>query len=319
MAEIDENPQTISLDAINQIWIWSVVGTALSCAGFLFILVTFIGIPTLRRKVPCRMVMNLAVMDFILSLCGIVNSNAQKFDIEHHNLCVTLGVIRSYTGLASSLWILMFSITMYEFMFKDKYKLSFRSEVRNYIVCYILPIFPTFIPLFFDAYGNAGTYCWIKQGSNMLGTMIILQIPVTLIIMGVLLVYVTIACKLRHVVVSDSIWKLMLQFALYPIGLILCTLCSWLNRYYNQSFMGGSIVWISIVHVFVRQSQVLVNALIYGLNPTVRHQIKTALSKVTKSLRKKSQEEEVSYLSIQSTFISSALSQSLAKPENMDY
>lgn len=294
----------------DDIWNWSLYGSILSYVGFAFIFLTFICISNLRRRLPFRMLMNLAAMGMILTLTGILTTDAEEFNAHHHHLCVCVGFLRNFTANCTILWSLMFAKTMSDYMFKE---VRCNVELRNYALAYGIPFILSCIPLFMDIYGEATIYCWIHYSHTMSLSLdfVFFYLPVIAVMTTLFFYYIRMCLRLKSVTLSKEDRKLLLQFFFHPCSMFVSFIFPALNRFYNLPFKEGRILWMMKMHVFCLQSLVLVNALVFGMNKTVWRQI----GKVFKSLRclkSHTNADEPKYYSINSTFVTQSMQGNLA-------
>lgn len=305
-------------DVKSRIWAWSFAGSMLSYTSFIFILISFLCIRNLRRRLPFRMVMNLTAVDMIMTVSGTINVDAYHFDVEHHNLCVSIGFIRNFTALSSLLWTLMFALTLNEFIMKSSRSMLY-CEVRNYLVCYGVPFVISVVPWLLNLYGSAGLYCWLNQ-DEAISThvdLVFFYIPLVCVLIALAVCYTRMFWVLKDESLTKANQKLILQFALYPCGLLLCYFFAMLDRFYNLALRNGSVIWIIELHVFMMQSQTFVNGLIYGANKTVRTQVVKTISEMKCLQRsRESDGESSSYFSIKSTFVRLSQKEALTPQEN---
>lgn len=111
---------------------------------------------------PQRMVLYLNITLLLNSLVTCMNSISYK---ESQNLpiyCLVTGLLDEYTSLCILLAVTCFTVNIFvQVMFN--YKTGPIAEALYVLFIFGLPIIPSMIPIYFNAYGFSGAWCWIKE------------------------------------------------------------------------------------------------------------------------------------------------------------
>jgi hypothetical protein len=181
-----------------------------------------------------------------------------------------------------------------------------RSFLKYTILSWLSPLIFAAVPLFLNAYGPSNLYCWI-QGQQLLLIIFLLYAPMGILLIMLVYFYCQIIRGLK-VDATDSETKAMLyELLFYPIGVILNYLVSAFDRFFNIG-LGWNILYIAYFHLFVKQAQGFINALVYGGSSKVRKAIKAAWKD-----RKRIAEEDAFYFK---AFAPGDLSQNLSYSSN---
>ena len=167
----------------DQYYVLKVVGlvsASLSSAGSFFILLTWLLFPTLRTF-PFKLIVFLSTSDFFASIANILSFGESAEDCNRQDQCAVLGFTLHFFLCASFMWIFAISCNMNlvlvrrvgnDILHYEKY-----YHVFTWGTCIVLSV----TPLFFNAYGDAGNYCWIKtEHERYLGTFVY-YIPLLLV------------------------------------------------------------------------------------------------------------------------------------------
>jgi len=259
------------------------IGTGLSLLGSMFIFWSYCVIKGLNRSPAFRMIFCLSITDFMVTINGIVNLNADK---TNEKFCEVWGFARGYFSLSSILWPFAFAHSMHCF-----YNGSFRNsndwkkKIRIYkLFCWGAPIVFAIIPLFFKAYGPSDIYCWLKDPviegktpKELADMKFWLSIaayygPVTIVVLLMLYYYIKI---IRYMIMNPSGESSTVFYSLffYPLIMIITFCFSMGDRLFNLLSEHPCLFMIQ-AHLLLRQLQGFMNAVVYCMGRKFREKFK---------------------------------------------
>ena len=169
--------------SIGQYYVLKVVGlvsASLSTAGSFFILLTWLLFPTLRTF-PFKLIAFLSASDFLASIAYILSFGESAEHCNKQDQCAVLGFSLHFFLCASFMWIFAISCNMNLVLVQRVGNDILQYEKYYHILTWGTCIVLSVTPLFFNAYGDAGNYCWIKtEHERYLGTFVY-YIPLLLV------------------------------------------------------------------------------------------------------------------------------------------
>ena len=163
-----------------------------------------------------------------------------------------------------------------------------RKFLKYSVISWFSPLIPSILGLYFDGYGPSALYCWIKSQELVL-IIALLYAPMGILVILLIYFYARIVFSLRHQSSDSETRAMLFELLFYPIGVILNYLISAFDRFLNIG-LGWNWVWFAYFHLFVKQAQGFVNALVYGGSSKVRKAIKASIKN-----RKRIPEEDAFY------------------------
>ena len=279
---LNDKSQCNVIDIIRQ------VVASLSLVGCVFIIFTqlLFGMYVHFRN---RLVLNLTLVGVMHSICFLSN------DLQPHGpACVALGSILHFTELGTLLWICCIAFNIY--MNTVQMKQTVQYEKIYHIVSWGIPLITTISLLSVDAYGQAGTWCWIVDKDGL--RFGLWYGPLIFVIFTLFIIYPYIIwtvyklgksaklgnldeIKNRRMTYKESDVKPLIA---YPIVYLLVVIFSLINRIQN-AVSGDPIFGIVVLHALFSPSQSAMNAIVYALSNVIFSklrptQIKSTISKV---------------------------------------
>lgn len=254
------------------------IGSVLSYIGTLFVVGTYYYVESLQKIPAFKIIFQIAVADFYYVSVGLFNMlYASKAGGTE---CEVIGFIAEHAALAASTWAYYFAYIMHGvFTQKIKNIKELREKfTRDAILLWLFPLVFAVIPLFFTGgYGYSYLYCWISEtlSIEIYYTLVItvLYLPMGIQIVLLLVYYCKIYSAFKNSAENNEQKALIMELMFYPIGVVLNYLLSGIDRFINVGF-GLNWLWFSYFHIFVKQSQGFLNALIYGYSSKVRAMIR---------------------------------------------
>ena len=139
-----------------------IVTASLSLVGSSFIILTWILFRNLRTF-PFKLIVFLSASDFFASIAYLFSVNESMKNCNQQEYCSIIGFCLHFFLCASFMWIFAISINLNLLLVQrvgnDILKYEKYYHLLTWGTCIILSV----VPLFFDGYGDAGNYCWIKM------------------------------------------------------------------------------------------------------------------------------------------------------------
>mmetsp|Transcript_24404 Transcript_24404/g.39181 ORF Transcript_24404/g.39181 Transcript_24404/m.39181 type:complete len:339 (+) Transcript_24404:177-1193(+) len=160
------------------------------------------------------------------------------------------------------------------------------TTMRYFILMFqILPVFPSVMPFFFDAYGNSGAWCWVKADTENI------NYEVIRLCADYLFGYITLGyCIYTYI----SVWRRLRGFQeqnsnaasnilsgsfrvlkYYPLITIWVLSFPSLNRFIG--IFSVKLSWLTMMHAICVMSMGPLDALMFFINPTVQRELKQFL------------------------------------------
>ena len=157
-----------------------IVTASLSLVGSSFIILTWILFRNLRTF-PFKLIVFLSASDFFASIAYLFSVNESMKNCNQQEYCSIIGFCLHFFLCASFMWIFAISINLNLLLVQrvgnDILKYEKYYHLLTWGTCIILSV----VPLFFDGYGDAGNYCWIKMENEIYLATFVYHIPLLLV------------------------------------------------------------------------------------------------------------------------------------------
>ena len=271
----------------------ALISSTLSFIGSLFIVVSWMLFARLRTF-PFRLVLYLSIADIGNSLATIL-AIAEK-GMDEPNGCVKTSVLCSISGflmqffeVASFFWILNISINLYLILVKKVGNAIFGFEKTYHLLAWGVPLILAVIPVFLDAYGDAGSWCWIKEQFPAL-RMVLLYCPLIIIMIAASVNFGQSSLNIRHgsgKAARMESNRIKFRLHLYIVVFVLVNFFSILNRIHGLVEIDNPNFTLHLLQALVSPLQGFANAVIYGLNKAVVSHYKVACTDLCRCDRSK--------------------------------
>jgi Slime mold cyclic AMP receptor len=291
---------------------------SLSAAGTLFVLVMYFALFRIR-SIPfhLRMVLYLAVTDFLAAVSGIFAANYHYEEIRpeealedkpladglaetHHDRgslahtqatgwCVASGAMVQFFLLASVLLTVCIGHMLDSVVRRQETSVE-RFEVPYLVFALLVPAASTAYCVLAGRFGDAGLWCWIQSDGRDWGALVrflcfylwVLGAMVYLTVVNVLMQRkLARDWTLTQRAIDSKREALSVEQTLRWIAVALVVL--WIpglaNRIQNVIQPGQPVLWLYVAHAVATPLQGFVNSLIIGVNDEVRYQLRLWLSK----------------------------------------
>ena len=292
MNELYQNESGYDLQTRNDIsWVLS----SLSALGALYIFLIFFAFKKIRRKVLYQLVFNISLADLIGIIAGTyVPASYQDGEATNNEqeFCDITAVFVSYGNLSSLFWSVSFGYKIYQLIIKEKSPHDLNKLKWSYFCCCGIPAILCIIVVVssaigkWDLLGYNVTYCWLVSTENITGTRylalltsysILYYIPLAISVIANIALYLKIFSILRKLKLQFK-WPLL--FLLYPFLLLVCCLPAIIDRTFIILDPDSTTTTIlHYVHVGLMQIHGFLNAIVYGINPEVKEEVKKLFSK----------------------------------------
>jgi hypothetical protein len=264
----------VSSDEEEAIVAVNIVASSLSILGSLFVILVYCGFSEVRSY-SFRLVLYMSICDLLLSFANLLGSMDSS-----HEMCIAQAVLISYFGLASILWSAILALSLYLFVVKQNMTVP-DFEFKFALFAFGFPILMTFLPFSTSSYGDQYGQCWIEidHAGGIAWAVLQFYIPLWLtVIFNSYCFYL--AYKELQVLIEgagnmpEEERQLKLsnvsRLKYYPLVLVLCWIFSSINAVYMLAKPDSPSVGMIIMDQGMGSMQGFLDALVYGLNPTVR-------------------------------------------------
>ncbi len=262
-----------------------------SLLGSLFIIVVYFSFAKLREQKSFRLVLYLSISDFFYCTALFLGVDAES----NLGLCLFQAIIISFFSLATVLWTVAISSSAY----LEIHRKEPISEVRWLALIFGTCGLLTVLPFSTDSYGEHVEWCWVDTaGSTAAGiTWQLVQFYIPLWFAFCINTYCVISFYYTHratvrslVGITDRQFDDQMSkvrpMLLYPSVLLVCGAAATIDQLYNYARTPGetSSFVLAILHYGLGTLQGLGNAVVYGLNDEVKHELTAAFARRKESL-----------------------------------
>jgi len=198
-----------------------------------------------------------------------------RAELVGEGLCTLQGMTQQFFELASVLWTVVIGLTLWSSVVRQV-KMENRAAMHGFAwgTSFIIML----LPLSTDSYGPAGSWCWIKD--KMPGTVwryIVFYVPLWLAFAWNTYSYTVVTKAIKNFATMSKsgdqqrkLQKLATQLRWYPMILVAAWTIPTISRIYNSLAPGKPLYWLTIMHCLSRGLQGILNAVAYGLTPSVK-------------------------------------------------
>lgn len=262
------------------LWIVICVCAGISLIGSLFIICMYLTFPGLRGY-SFRLVLYLSVADLLTSIMFIIPENAFPA------WCEMKGGLINFT----SLWRIFLTAVIANSIFIS-YKseeIDFRKREKIYIfIIAVLSVLLSILPYTTHSYGHAQGICWIIANGDSIIMGTIWRIfayygPLWSVFFYNTVVYTILVRRMRKEldsVTAEDIYleEVIKRLRIYPLVLMICMVPTSLNRIYDTFNPDSPSFELTCIAFGILSCMGLFNAIVYGLTPSVKYSIISALS-----------------------------------------
>jgi len=246
------------------------VSSSLSIVGSLFIIISYVVFPTMRRVH--------STIIFFLSFCDLFSSLAWSVIPVSlsDNWCLAQAIIVQFFQIASFIWTGAIAVSLYLVLVKKKVEFSFEHRIFH-LVSWLSAAINVSIGYFAGIFGNANadvtdknpSWCWIKYQENFykLG---LYFIPFFIIWIFNLFIYIRVSKEIVKIK-STSIREIAeTKIRIYLLVFMFCVSVGAINRMQNWIDPKSPQYWLYFCDALVSPLQGFLNSIIYGMNKQLR-------------------------------------------------
>jgi len=289
-------------------WV-SFLSSGLSIVGALYIFTVFLLFKRIRSKVLYRLVFNISLADFIGILAGMYLEPGVRNSESPTDYCIISAAFLVYGNFSTLFWSVSFAYKIYQLIVREKSLDLLKSLKWSYCCCIGIPALLGFGSLLisylvdYPLFGYSITYCWVNINSddkmiqNVLST--IYYIPTGIVLIANIVLYVKIFRILKKLKLKFK-WPFL--FMLYPVIFGICCLPAIIDRFFIMAdTQHDGMALLHYIHVGFSQIHGFFNAIIYGVNPEIKKEVKKFwakknkkkdFSKLDECLKEEEEEEE---------------------------
>ena len=244
--------------------------------GSTFIISAYIWLKSIR-SFAFKLVFFMSISDIIHSVCLLLPPKGVS--------CVVQGFLLQYSAVSSVFWSFNIAFSLYMTALKGERDPA-RYQTKFLILAYIVPLLLAIIPLFLNAYSQAGGWCWINSSFSvdLALRLFCFYFIVWTVIPFNLYVYVKVIHKLKReygaiIEYQQTNHAMIKRLSLYPVVLIVCYLPITIKR--TSEIDDGDFLpfWFTCVSAFGISITGFVNSVVYGMSGPVRDEIKAVCCK----------------------------------------
>ena len=247
----------------------SVSLSALSFIGSGFIIYSYASFPELR-KFSFKLIFLMSCADCAACIAYFFGSPATGSP-----LCTVQGLMEQGCQLSSIVWTTIISYTLWNAVVKRE---AVTDKMNAFLFFgFALPALTCVLPLSTGSFANTGAWCWIDQSD--VGTVwrfALFYVPLwSAIIFNGYTYWLVIDSmkelfKTQNSEIPSKYRALINRLKLYPIILVGCWFFGTINRFQQAVAPNSPQYWLFVLQVCGSHLQGLLNAVAYGLNPSVR-------------------------------------------------
>lgn len=252
----------------------SIFFSTISFLGSTFIVVMYLRHPELRSFI-FQIVVWISASDMIYSLANALGNPSDGTDA-----CYAQAVMIQFFGLSSMLWTVAIAFTVDQVYLKGK-SLDDATQLKKNFHLFVWPASTllTILPATTGNYGSATGWCWIDVKHNAdWGTtwrFLCFYVPLWAVAVYNLTVYYRVRVALNEAIEqggskAGSVQR-MQRLIYYPLVLVGCYFFGTINRIEN--IFAKPVYVLVVFHTIGMSSQGTLNALVYGLSPSVKQVI----------------------------------------------
>jgi len=250
------------------------VSSVLSLLGSLFIVISYLTFPKLR-KANGALIFWLSFCDFFSSLAYFAIPVANGNDY-----CYAQGFIIQFFQIASFIWTASIALALYVVIVRNKSPNIGISHLVKYLhlVAWLFASVDVGIGAWLHMFGDANyeepgshpSWCWIKSDMN-LEKFLLYFLPFTLVWIFNAIVYILVSKTIHKVVKSEELrGRAFRRMRLYLLVFMLCIGVGAINRLQNFFAPGNPIFVLNVFDATLSPLQGFLNSVVYGMNRQLR-------------------------------------------------
>jgi hypothetical protein len=252
----------------------NIVASSLSFLGSLFVILVYCGFSEVRSY-SFRLVLYMSICDLFFSFANLLGPMDSS-----DGMCIAQAVLISYFGLASILWSAILALSLYLFVVKQNMTVP-DFELKFALFAFGFPILMTFLPFSTGSYGDLYGQCWIEidHAGGVAWAVLQFYIPLWLTVIFNCYCFYLAYKELRVLIegagnMPEEERQLKLsnvrRLKYYPLVLVICWIFASINAVYMLANPNSPSVGLIIMDQGMGSMQGFLNAVVYGLNPTVK-------------------------------------------------
>eukprot|EP01065_Artemidia_motanka_P007355 TRINITY_DN13647_c0_g1_i2.p1 TRINITY_DN13647_c0_g1~~TRINITY_DN13647_c0_g1_i2.p1 ORF type:complete len:530 (+),score=135.21 TRINITY_DN13647_c0_g1_i2:73-1590(+) len=256
----------------------STIVTVLSLCGSLFIVVCYVALSKLRSW-NMTLVVVLSVLDILSDVGGLLMFQIDPQPDPGRPVCVATAVYVTLFDLPPVLWTSVISFSLYLSIIKRRPVRTMPNHLKFHlgVVALVSAVFAAAAAIW-GAYGEVESQqtCWLEPVSARIA---LFYAPLWLVIgfnvaVNVLVTreYNLVVSK-QHALSRAASHGRIHRLKLYPLALVAVWGWGSVLRIMELQGREEGLGWMNVLHSGFRQSQGLVNALVYGLDPLIRSEL----------------------------------------------
>jgi len=261
------------------VYLFGLIVSILSLLGCLFMMLSYWFVYELRRLPAYKLIFNLALADFLLTLNGLFTIQFPSPTLND-NFCYIWGIYRQYAMIASFCWPFLFGHVLFAF-YHGRFRSSRDIHNRFYLITLFgwgLPILFTIIPIFFDAYGDAHFYCWLDEEKFLRDPDVWVYLVFGCFYIPIFLLGLIVSFYYFKIIVSVCRTRKeerppLLELLFYPGLFLIRVALTAVDRFWDLNNT-RDIYWMFTSHLILGQAQGFLNFVAYGMSERVRNAIK---------------------------------------------
>lgn len=270
----------------------NIIASVFSIIGSCFIIICYFKFSELR-SFAFYLVLMMAISDFFFSIgnfLGDTGGNPDTWIGADNTLCHIQALFIQYWNLASIFWAASIAFTLHKAILYNDPRFN-GTNIKTYkihynIICFGVPLLLTILPAITNSYGDTGGWCWIsrKNTIDIVWRYLTFYIELWVIVGYNCYIYYKIYNIVQDCIketedseTKQKTRKMINRIKYYPLVLIICYICASLNLIVETVIGGKFIMGLQGSHIFMVGLTGVFNAIVYGLTPDVKKNIKKSL------------------------------------------
>lgn len=264
----------LSSEEVDTVVAINIVTSSLSFLGSLFVILVYCGFSEVRSY-SFRLILYMSICDLFLSFANLLGPMDSS-----DAMCTAQAVLISYFGLASIIWSAILALSLYLFVVKQNMQVP-DFELKFAVFSFGFPILMTFLPFSTDSYGDQYGQCWIDLGDAAGAAWAVVQFYIPLWFTVLFNSYCFYLAYRELKVLIEGVGNMpeeerqlklnnVKRLKYYPLVLVICWFFASINAIYMLANPRDPSLGLIILDQGMGSLQGFLNAVIYGLNPTVK-------------------------------------------------
>jgi len=267
--------ETLTLDEKNTVREIVILCSFFSAVAGTLVLITYAIFKDLFKNNLCICIFYLTIPNVIDAVASILSA---AFFLNNPTVCSALGFLIIYSIYASSAWLILISNTVYTIAKSNSHRprMDHRTYIYYLLFGFVVPLVPAIIGLSQGWLGNdndisCGTYDLTSIGYFGVHVYSVI-IPRGLTFLTIVYFYSLAAYHLRGASDAEESKRICWQTLLFPLAYFISSSMFIVNSVTTEQYF-----LVSLLGWGLRRSIGVFDAIIYGVNPFVRMQIKATL------------------------------------------